>query len=271
MESVERLLADGDIRFLLQTVLPERAADDQTVALVRGDPAFLEALLAHERVFGRLLADETALLGVSPVLFFTSLLAQARRELENQAYTLERRARQRIAMFDARPAARLLGDVALRNYLATMLASFMRVQSVTHRIRLRHGVWLRWRSSDLDVDSLIRYASSVEPEARFGAYRRIGDVCLFLAGMFPEFLDARRSYAGSHSLHGAARTWRNREDVEREGRAFYALAAEHPDARAAHLQRPLQALADNLCLAEKPLTFLADHYLQLRKHTLFAF
>lgn len=272
MESVERLLADEDIRFLLQTVLPERDIDDQTVALVRGDPNFLEALLGHERVFARLLVDETALLGVSPVLFFASLLAQARRELESHVYTLEKRERQRVAIFDARPAARLLADVALRNYLAMMLASFTRVQSLTQRVRVRHGVWRRRRFSDLDVDSLIRYANTLEPGARFAAYRRIGDVCLFLAGLFPEFLQVPHLRSLGGAMRPAmTRTWRSVEDVEREGRAFYALAAEHPDARAANLQGPLDALARHFDLAEKPLAFLADHYLQLRKHTLFAF
>ena len=152
-----------------------------------------------------------------------------------------------------------------------MLASFTRIQGLTRRVRVRQGVWYKQRLNDLDVDSLIRQCHALEEEHRFQMYKRIADACLFLAGMFPEFLDARRSYAGGRGGQAAARMWRNKEDVEREGRAFYALAAEHPDARVAHLQRPLQTLADNLCLAEKPLTFLADHYLQLRKHTLFAF
>jgi hypothetical protein len=262
--------SEGDILFLLETVLPERDDRAQLVGLVRDDADFVEALLGHDRVFERLTGDDEVLLKVTPQLFFAVLLRRARRDLDVAAYTLERRQGQRVALFDTRQAARLLEDRSLQDYLAAMLASFTRVHSATWRVRVRKGVWRRQRFNDLDVDSLIRYGGAVEEEQRFEVYRRIGDVCLFLAGMFPEYIESRRRYA----LSGAPRPAfgglrRSIEDYEREGRAFYGRAAGHSAARSAGLSAALGSLAEHFQLAEKPLSFLSEHYLQMRKNALF--
>ncbi len=267
MEASDRILPAGDILFLLETVLPERTDREQLVAVVREDPDFLEALLTHERVLQRLLGDDETLLNVSPYLFFSVLLRRARRDMEGAAYTLERRQHQRVAIFDAPQAARLLDERPVRDYLAEMLASFTRTQSVTRRVRVRKGVWRRLRFSDLDVDSLIRYAGAVEEGERFAVYRRIADVCLFMAGMFPEYVESQYRYPWSGALRPGRR--RAMEDYEREGRAFYGLAAGRQEAYAARLAPALAALARDFQLAEKPLAFLAQRYLQMRKNQLF--
>lgn len=270
MEAMERLLSDSDILYLVETVLGERSDVERVVRVVRDDPDFVEALLSHERVFERLAGDEEIVLKVSPHLFFSVLLRRARQDLEAASYTVERRQRQRVALFDARQAAKLLADRPIRDYLADMLASFTRVQSFTRRVRVRKGVWRKQRFNDLDIDSLIRVASAIDEEYRFAAYKRIADVCLFLAGVFPEYIESQQRYPFSGALRPArGRVRRSIEDYEREGRAFYGLAAGHPQARGAELSAPLSALAENFQLAEKPLSFLSEHYLRMRKHKLF--
>lgn len=262
--------SESDVLFLVETVLPERDDKARVVSLVRDDPDFVEALLGDERVFQRMVRDEEILLHVSPHLFFSVLLKQARQDLEAESYTMERRQRQRVAIFDAPQAAKLLADRPLRDYLAGMLASFTRVHGFTQRVRVRRGVWRKQRFNDLDLESLIRYASALEAEQRFLVYKRIGDVCLFLAGMFPEYIEGRSRQPAGHAPRLArGRLAQSIEDYEREGRRFYGLAAGHHTARAAELAAPLAALADNFTLAEKPLSFIASHYLAMRKHTLF--
>lgn len=263
MEAMESWLSDSDLLFLVERVMPGYSDKRQAVSLIKDDPDFIEAMLGHEGVFEYLLSDKESLLKVSPQLFFSVLLTRARRDLEAGAYTVERRQGQRVAIFDAKEAARLLGDRALREYLATMLASFTRIQSFTRRVRVRKGVWRRQRFNELDIDGLIRYCSTLDEEHRFQLYRRIADACLFLAGMFPEYIEGQRSYIFSPRLQ------RRIEDYEREGQTFYGLAAGHRAARASALSGLLSTLAENFCLAEKPLTFLSEHYLQLRKHALF--
>lgn len=270
MGATADLYTDRDILFLVETVLPERGDQEHIARTARDDPDLLEALLSHDRVFERLSGDQEMLVRVTPQLYFSVLLRRARKDLEATPYTLERRQGQRVAVFDSRRAARLLDNPGLRDYLAGMLASFTHVRSATWRVRVRRGIWHRRRFSDLDVDNLIRYADAMAEEQRFEVYRRIGDVCLFLAGMFPEYIEARERYPLS-GLPRPARgsLQRGIEDYEREGRTFYDLAAGHRAAGTAGVRPALSTLAQDFTLAKKPLTFLADHYLQMRKQALF--
>ncbi len=263
MKTVDRPLPESDILFLVDTALPGRADREQAAALIRDDADFIDALLGDERVFDRLLNDDEALVHASPRLFFAVLLKRARRDLEASAYTVERRQHQRVVIFDSHQAGELLEQRPLRDYLAEMLASFTHVQSFTRRVRVRKGTWHRQRYAELDIDSLIRYCNTLPEEGRFQVYRRIADVCLFLAGVFPEYIE---SQSGPFI---AARLQRTIEDYERQGASFYHLAANHRASRSAHLSGPLSTLADNFTLAEKPLTFISQRYLELRKGYLF--
>ena len=121
----------------------------------------------------------------------------------------------------------------------------------------------------MDIDSLVKFAANAEPEQRFGYYKRIADVCLFLSGVFPDSLQSR---AGTYGAPPAPRSWRMRrtlEEYEREGRIFYGLAEEHPAARALELSQVFAALKRNFTSARKPLTFVATRFLHAKKRQLF--
>lgn len=209
--------------------------------------------------------------GFRPWLFFTVLLRRARRELEHERFTIERRSQQKLVLFDADRVAELLEDEELRNYLATLLASFSRVRSETVPVRIKQGVWRRYRISELDVEGLIRFADAAEENERFDLYRRIGDVCLFLTGMFPDYIETRRRYPLSRQIRPGVRghVLTRLEDYEGQGRTFYRLAAEHERAHAEGLSDLLGTLSDKFVLAEKPLTFLSDRYLRFSRGSLF--
>ena len=157
------------------------------------------------------------------------------------------------------------------DYLASMLASFTRVDNVTVRYQVREGVWRRFRTSELNVEGMMRVAQATEEPFRFEPYKRVADVCLFLTGMFPEYIEARHRYAVSGKVRPGVRGRMvvTREDYEAHGRAFYRLAAEHEMARMEGLDEVLETLSERFVLAEKPLRFLARRYLQFARHRLF--
>lgn len=136
---------------------------------------------------------------------------------------------------------------------------------------MRKNIWRRYRTSELDVEGLMRYSQAVDEPLRFEPYRRIGDVCLFLSGLFPSAVESEYRYPLSGKLRprARARTVASLEDYEAHGRAFYRLAAEHQMAAAHELDTVLEALSERFILAEKALGFVGDRYLGLVKHRLF--
>jgi hypothetical protein len=265
------LWSQRDLRFVVETLLPERGDAEHVVDLLRDDVNLLDAMLQDDRLFQQLMDDEQGLVSVSPLFFFRVLLLRARRDLQKEIYTIERRQQQKVVLFDANRVVDFLSLPEVSDYLASMLASYTRTNSTTIPIRVRQGVWHRVRVSDLDVDSLIRYAQLLDEEQRFWVYRRIGDASLFLTGIFPEHISAKQTYPQSKGprLRLTGSLFHNLEDYEGYGRAFYRLAAQHPQARQEGLDGVLNILSEHFILAEKPLTFIAARYLALRKHNYF--
>jgi hypothetical protein len=271
MHKAHRGWTSRDLQFLVDTLVPERSDPQHVVELLQDDAELLDAMLQDNRLFQELMHNDDILLSVSPQFFFKVLVLRARRDLQKEIYTIERRNLQKVVLFDAQRVVDLLEHMEVCDYLATMLASFTRIQSTTIPIRVRRGIWYRLRVNDLDVDSLVRYAQMLEEQHRFQAYQRIGDACLFLSGIFPEHIGARQLYTRrsgpqlrvrSSLLHGL-------EDYETYGRTFYRLAGQQPQAKVDSLDQVLPLLSEKFILAEKPLTFISERYLSLRKHHIF--
>ena len=273
MSAILEQWAHRDLQFVAKILVPERNDPEHLVDLIQDDKQLLEAMLRDERLFQSLMEDDEVFVSVSPRFFFQVLLLRARRDLERELYTIEHRHMQKVVLFDASQVVDLLADPVVCDYLAAMLASYTRINSVTIPIRVRAGIWRRIRVNDLDVDSLVRYAQILDEEVRFATYQRIGDACLFLTSIFPEYIEARQTYPHSKQprprLKGSL--LHSLEDYEAYGRTFYHLAAKHRQARPNSLDRVLATLSEQFILAEKPLSFLAGRYLSLRKHRLFEF
>ncbi|MCH7800838.1 MAG: hypothetical protein IIC24_04750 [Chloroflexi bacterium] len=121
-------------------------------------------------------------------------------------------------------------------------------------------------------DSLIKFASNADPIDRFGYYKRIGDVCLFVSGVFPGHTHRDYQQLAGGKPAAIPRTWRMRrsvEDYEREGTRFYRLAQEHPTARTLELAGVFGVLRENFASARKPLTYMANRFLHAGKHQVF--
>lgn len=260
-----------DVLFIVEALLPGRADRERTADRLTGDQARLETMLDDDRLFQRLMREKNILLQISPWLFFTVLLRRAWRDREREAFTVEQRGRQKVVLFDADRVVQLLAEEAVRDYLATMLASFTRIESVTMLVEVKQGAWRGYRTNELDIEGMIRYSRTLDETFRFAPYKRIGDVCLFLTGMFPKYINGQYRYplSGRVRPRMRGRLCQKMEDYEAYGRAFYQMAAEHELARRERLDEVLTTLSQNFILAEKPLAFLATHYLQFARHTLF--
>lgn len=260
-----------DLEFLVETLVPERADPEHVIELLRDDDALLDAMLQDDRIFRQLMDDERTLLSVSPHFFFKVLLLRTRRDMAREVYTIERRNMQRITLFDGHRMVEMLAQPDVINYLAGLLASYTRVRNTTIPVRVRHGIWYRLKVNDLDVDSLMRYARFVKEEDYFTIFRRIGDACLFLTGIFPEHISSRTLYARSDQprprLTGSL--FHDVDDYEGYGQAFYRRASNEAEAKRLGMDEVLETLSNAFILAEKPLTFLATRYLSMRKHNLF--
>ncbi len=263
---------DKDLDFVVENVAPDAKNADALKKLVREDPEFRAAMVGDKNLLDRILSDEEIFLHVSPSLYFEILLRRSYHELETVTYTEEREGRASIPVFDTPEVLEFMERPGVVEYMASMMASFTRIQSYTVPVRVRKGIRRRVRYNDMDVDSLVKFAANADPEQRFGYYKRIADVCLFLSGVFPD--SAQRGYGrmvgGAALPHmGSRRMRRTIEDYERDGRRFYALAEGHPVARALELSSVFGILKDNFTSARKPLNFVATRFLHASRRNLF--
>ncbi len=200
------------------------------------------------------------MVALSPRLLFAILLRRIRRDLSETPYTVERvSADGRVVVFDAGIAHKLLQSREVLDYLVDLLVSFERAGTVTVRSAAPRPVVRRL--STLSIDDMRELTGLVEPEDRPAVFRRIGDLALFLTGVFPDSVEWRPHLPLSAAVAGRFRkAWRI-EDYEEEGRRAYRLAAEHLSGDAPDLAGVLTRLADEFTAARKPLTVLAERYL----------
>jgi hypothetical protein len=201
-------LTSADLRLLARAV----GLSDESMSGLADDAAAVEALLADPRVFeavfGRPSASGDALVFVSPFLAFGVAVHRAVADLAAMDYLPERSGlRQRVPVFDTPELRDFLGSAARRLFLAELLASFTRVASGRYRVPSRWGGSgpgsgsgsgsgsgagpggrsRTRRFSELDPVKLAGLIEVAPEESRPGIYRRLGDVSLFLAGVFPDY------------------------------------------------------------------------------------
>jgi hypothetical protein len=148
----------------------------------------IEVLLGDARVFDAVFGRPAAgFITVSPFLAFAVAVHRAAADLTATGYLPERSGlRQRVPLFDAPQLRDFLSSPGRRLFLAELLASFTRVASGRYRVRTGGRTRSR-RFSELDPVRLAGLLDAVPEESRPGIYRRLGDVSLFLAGVFPDY------------------------------------------------------------------------------------
>ena len=180
-------LTQADLR-LLDALQPDAGGVRTPLA---HDTAAIERLLADPRAFEAVFGPAGVTDGrpvlVSPFLAFGLAVHRAAADLALVGYLPERSGlRQRVPVFDAPQLRDFLDSAARRQFLAELLASFTRVASGRYRVRSGGRSRTR-RFSELDPVRLAGMLEAVPEESRPGIYRRLGDVSLFLAGVFPDY------------------------------------------------------------------------------------
>ena len=181
--------------------VPVLPADADT-GWLRRDPAAIPGLLGDPRVFEAVFGWPVVGGGdqgwpprpgqavpVSPFLTFAVAVHRSAIELASMGHVAERTGpRQRIPLFDAPALRDFLGSPARKLFLAELLASFTRVASGRYRVRGGGRTRTRTRRfSELDPVRLAGLLDGVPDAERPGVYRRLGDVSLFVAGVFPDY------------------------------------------------------------------------------------
>lgn len=174
-------------------LLAELAGTDE-LDRARSDVEALEDVLAKRDLFARLFGPEpeTTLLRASPFLAFTVLLLHLGREMGEVRFISERvGVGRRVPVFDVTGPREFLDNRERRLFLADLLTSYTRVAGGSVWFRTGRG-WRRRRYSELDPLRLVELVEVVPQAQHASVYRRLGDLCLFLAGIFPDYAVAHR-------------------------------------------------------------------------------
>lgn len=225
----------------------------------------LSAVLADPELEASLLAPDVPAGGLaetSPFLTFAVAVHRTAARLAGATYVEERWApRLRVPVFDVAPLRDLLAGPDLRFFLVELLASYTHVSSGATWQRTRRG-WRRRRFSDLDPVRLAELLEAVPDPDRPGVYRRLGDLALFLTGVFPDHVALPQSATDRlMRLSGWRVAPEDRpapaELLETLGRRWYRLAATTAAA-------PLPVVADvarRFGEARRVLNVVTDWYL----------
>jgi hypothetical protein len=177
------LLGESDWRLLANAAGAEIAPDR-----LRRSPDLVEDLLERRELYESLFrsSERDPLLVASPFLVFSVLVGRAASDLERSTYVQEWLGPGRsLPVFDVDGLRDFLAARHRRVLLAGVLSSFTRVASGTTWERTARG-WRRHRYSELDPLRLGQLLDAASPTQRPAVARRLGDLALFLSGVFPE-------------------------------------------------------------------------------------
>jgi hypothetical protein len=271
-------LSDNDLA-LLAGAAGEQGSRTQRAARLRERPERIDQVLALPEVFGALFekSQEDPLVVAGPFVAFAVMLAQAPSVLQGLAFVPERiGGRRSVPVFEVDPLREFVGDPLRRLFLADLLASYTHVASGALWVRSRRG-WRHRRFSELDPAQFAELILAVPPDQRLVLYRRLGDLTLFLSGVFPDHVETRpltplaverlgRAVAGDEAAP------RRREDpevadsgalglLEWVGRRSYGLAWHGAGHRDLGLSPVLGYVAEHFRHARMILNLLTDRYL----------
>jgi len=244
-------LTERDLDFIVQTISPENKNKNQLKRFIESDSDFRKSALADENLFRKIINNNHLFLEISPLLFFEVLLRGTIKELSEATHTVERTISLRIPVFDVKETLEFLTKEEVFDYLTYLLTSFASKRK-------------KKTASDVDIDNLIKLGKKSVGPMRFSIYKRIADVCLFILGIFPEYLAYDYYYLffdKKPPIKGGP--IRSIADYETLGQEFYSLAAKQDIAKEKGWEEALLLLSENFYLAKKPLNFVSEHYLAI--------
>jgi hypothetical protein len=163
-------------------VIARAAGTDLPLAVALGHPD-LEAAVFVASV------DADPLAVVSPFLTFAVAVHRTAAHLATATFVEEWTApRQRLPVFDVASLRDFLDEPMRRYFLVELLASYTHVASGVSWARTARG-WRKRKFSELDPVRLAELLTVVDATERAGVFRRLGDLALFLTGVFPDHAD----------------------------------------------------------------------------------
>ena len=251
-------------------------------AAVRSDSTALAEVLGHpaayDAVFSR--SDDDTLVATSPFLTFALVVHRTWTDLQSARHVDEWVGpRQRLPVLGGGDLREFLGAQPRRLFLTELLASYTRVASGSTWVHTRRG-WRRRRFSELDPVRLASLLEVVPDEERPGVYRRLGDLALFLTGVFPDHtelhglgvhdearllrisglpVDDRRGLRLGPGSTGAVAL------LERLGERWYRLASRTAVPPLTGTMPVVADVAERFGLARRTLNYLTDRHLFARR------
>jgi hypothetical protein len=266
---------------LLSKVRWPRLDRAEAVQRMQSEPEVIEGLLFTTEVFEHIFTAQPGVepfLRASPFLVFASAVHRTALDVKDAVFVSEWLGpRQRVAVFDVSALRAFLGSSARRLFLAELLASYTHVASGSYLVQTRRG-WRRHRYSELDPIRLASLLETVTEPERVGVYRRLGDLSLFLSGVFPDHT-ASQTFSPLHEarlrraagLAGAAEPSGGSPGspislagavalMEQLGRRWYRLACETAPVRTADVE-VVGEVAEGFDHARRVLNLVTERYL----------
>ncbi len=188
-------LTDDDLALLCDPYGSGAASSDYR-RFVRGRRGGVEGLLSGRDVFEALFVPDRGpgpLVQATPFLAFAVAVQHTGQELSSTTYVPEwTGVGRRTPVFDVPRLQEFMASPWRRFFLAELLASYTRVASGSVLVATRRGL-RRQRFSELDPVHLAGLLEVVPDVERPGVLRRLGDLALFLTGVFPDYV-ARRGF-----------------------------------------------------------------------------
>ena len=241
---------------------------------LRHDPDAVDEFLSQkelfDEIFGTSESGEMVEVRLTPFLVFGVLVNKVVRDLAETEFVSEWvGAGQRLPVFDVETLREFIADGLRRYFMIEFLASFTKIASGAIWVQTRRG-YRRRRFSELDPVSLAEMVDAMPPGQRAGGYRRLGDVSLFLSGVFPDH--TTRSELGESARIRLARSAGvdegdavADEDIvrfyEMVGPGWYGRAIESASFTVGVGPDYLRSVADRFSDARRLLNFLSDRYL----------
>jgi hypothetical protein len=221
--------------------------------------------------------DERPGVAVSPFLMFAVVVHRGWDELQHAGHVDEWVGpRRRLPVLGTADLRDFLGSPDIRLFITELLASYTRVASGAVWVHTRRG-WRRRRFSELDPVRLASLLEVVPDEERPGVYRRLGDLALFLTGVFPDHTELhglaardegrllRLSGLGAERMPASIGAPTGTVGLlERLGQRWYQLATRTASAPTASMQ-VVAAVGGNFANARRTLNYLTDRHLFSRR------
>lgn len=271
------LLSDSDLQVLAGAAgLDEPSPGASGAEALHSDPTLIPSALTSEVAFARLMTSDPSSCDASPILLFAVLIHRAAAEVADAGFVSERLGGgSLVPVFDQLELGAYATDPGHRLFLIELLGSYTKVVSGPRWVRQGQR-WRRLKFSELDAGHLAMLLEQVDEDEQSGIYRRLGDLALFVTGVFPDHSAQRpvppielerllrslppraRSTVTDESLQVLMGRGSTAALFAGFGPLWYRLAA-------------LGQVADSFDQARRFLTFVTDRYLFNRRGWMFPF